>query len=209
MATSRDRLSTGKLARTVSYPLNGKMVTRSIGVSDKPRSKLQLAVMQKTKVTSEFLNPVMPYVKIGYEIIARLNKEHPQNPAFVYHWKNALKGEYPDIGVDFSKAKLTAGVLPIPEKVSCSLLGNGVNFSWDPAFEEGYAHWTDQVMMLAYFPESMTSNYVTAGANRHVGNDLLLLTLEKKNALMELYISFISSSRQSISNSVYAGQLYW
>ncbi|MCX2449695.1 DUF6266 family protein [Pedobacter sp. PLR] len=209
MATSKDRLPTGKLGRTVSYMLNGKMVTRSIGVSVKKRSKLQLAVMQKTKVTSKFLNPVMPYIKIGYEVIAKLNKEHPQNPAFVYHWKNALKGEYPDIKVDFEKVRLTKGVLPKPEAVLISLVEKGVSFSWNPEIDEECSHWTDQVMMLAYFPESMTAQFVTAGANRHVGSDLLYLTYEKKNALMELYLSFISSSRQSISNSVYAGQLYW
>lgn len=209
MASSKNRLPTGKLANTVSYPLNGKMVTRSIGLNTKKRSKLQLAVMQKTKVTSGFLNSVLPYIKIGYGIEAQLQKLHPQNPAFVYHWHNALKGEYPHLEIDYQKVLLTKGILPKPEGVFASLVEDGLSFSWNPEVDQEPGHWTDQVMMIAYFPKTGKTQFVSAGANRHIGHDLLFLTYQKENAVMELYLSFISSRRDSISNSVYAGQLYW
>lgn len=209
MATSSDRIPTGKLGRTVSYPLNGIMVTRGIGINNKKRSKPQLTVMQKTKVTSRFLQPVMAYLKIGYGIEARRQKAHAQNPAFLYHWKNAMKGEYPHIEVDYEKALMTTGLLPKPEAVEISIGAEGLNFSWNPESIEGLAHWTDQSMMIAYFPELDTAQFVTAGANRYIGKDFLPLNLEKKNTIMELYLSFISSDRQSISDSVYAGQFHW
>jgi hypothetical protein len=209
MATSKNRLPSGKLGNTVSYELNGKIVTRGIGENNKKRSKSQLAVMQKTRVTSKFLNPVMPFIMIGFEIEAKLTKAHPQNPAFAYNWKNATKGNYPKIKIDFEKVLLTKGGLPMSPGAGIKRVDAGVEFSWDGETDSEGSHWSDQVMMLAYFPELNIANFVTAGAARSIGKDLLPLFIENKKSLMELYISFISSDRRRISNSVYVGKLFW
>ncbi|NQX37869.1 hypothetical protein SAMN05421820_103130 [Pedobacter steynii] len=209
MATSRNRLPSGKLGNTVSYELNGKMVTRGIGENNKKRSKSQLTVMQKTKVTSKFLNPVMAFIRVGFEIEAKLTKAHPQNPAFVYNWRNATKGNYPKIKIDFEKALLTKGDLPMSLGAKIKLVDTGVEFSWNGEADPEGSHWSDQVMMLAYFPELNMAKFVTAGAARSIGKDLLPLFIENKKSLMELYISFISSDRKRISNSVYVGKLFW
>lgn len=209
MATSKNRLPSGKLGNTVSYELNGKMVTRRIGENNKKRSKAQLAVMQKTKVTSKFLNPVMPFIMIGFEAEAKLTKAHPQNPAFVYNWKNATKGNYPRIKIDFEKVLLTRGDLPMSPGAGIKLVDKGVEFTWDGETDPEGSHWSDQVMMLAYFPQLNMTKFVTGGAARFVGKDLLPLFTENKKSLMELYISFISSDRKRVSNSVYVGKLFW
>lgn len=209
MATSSGKLPIGKLGNTVSYLLNGKMVTRTIGRSTKKRTVLQLAVMQKTKVTSIFLQPMMTYLKIGYAIEAARYNSNAQNQAFIYHWKNALKGRYPALEIDYEKVLTTMGALAMPENVATSMLEGGINFSWNPESTAASGHWTDQCMMIAYFPKLATVQFITAGANRHLGKDFLPVNLEKENTVMELYLSFISSDRQSISNSVYAGQLNW
>lgn len=209
MATSKNRLPSGKLGNTVSYELNGKMVTRGIGENKKKRSKLQLAVMQKTKRVSEFLNPLMSFITVGFEIEGKKAKAHPQNPAFVYNWKNATIGKYPKIRIDFEKALLTKGELPVSSGIGIMLVEEGVKFSWDSETDPEGGHWSDQVMMLAYFPDSNIAKFSTAGVNRYVGKDVLPLVLEKKSAPMELYISFISNDRKRISNSMHVGKLFW
>ncbi|MGY0035125.1 hypothetical protein [Pedobacter sp. NJ-S-72] len=51
----------GRVGNTVTYVLNGQVVKRKIGKSSKEPTIAQLSVRQRTKIITEFLNPVKEY----------------------------------------------------------------------------------------------------------------------------------------------------
>lgn len=209
MGTIKNGRQSGKVGKTVTYLLNGKLVTRTIGKSTKPASDLQNAVRQRTKLTSKFLQTLKEFIQVGYELDARKFKELPQNQAFRYNWKHASTGSYPRIRINFPKVLLAFGSLPLPKGVTVVVSERGFNFSW--ASQEGLAgtHWSDQVMLVAYFPALKRAAYRTAGVARYEGTDLLPIFDIAHGVVAETYIAFISNDRKSISNSVYTGKVTW
>ncbi|WP_316746921.1 DUF6266 family protein [Pedobacter gandavensis] len=209
MGTIKNGRHHGKVGKTVTYMLNGKLVTRSIGKSDKPATDLQKAIRLRTKVTSKFLLTLKEFILVGYEADARRIKQHPINQAFRYHWKHASTGNYPKIKIDFPKVLLSYGSMPLPKKVVISVVEKGFNFSWGSQKGLTGTHWSDQVMLVAYFPTLKRAAYKTAGATRDQGTDLLPIFDILHGVVAETYIAFISNDRKTISNSVYTGRVTW
>lgn len=209
MATSKNGHKLGKLGDTTSYFLNGKLTTRTIGKSNKAPSILQKIVRQKTSVISKFLNPIMEFILVGYEKESRRLAQQAQNPAFSYNWRYALTGDYPEIKIDFTKVLLTIGSMPSPEGLEVQANEEGFMFSWN--LQEGRlgTHWSDQVMLMAYFPTLRKAVYLTAGSSRYKGKDLLPIFDITPGVEAETYVAFISNDRKSISNSVYSGKVNW
>lgn len=209
MAIFRNGYNHGKLGKTTTYPLNGVLVTRLIGKSTKPPTELQKAVRLRTKIISKFLFPVKEFIEVGYEREARRRKQRSQNPAFSYNWQHAVTGKYPKLKINFAKVLLSYGAMPPPVNLQVISSDKGLIFSWGP--QEGIAgtHWSDQVMLLAYFPKLKKSAYMTAGASRYKGTDLLVVFDIEHGHVAETYVAFVANDRKSISNSVYAGKIRW
>lgn len=131
------------------------------------------------------------------------------NAAAVNLRKNALSGVYPEISLDYSKLLVTKGKLNTPEDPAVRLDEFGVIFSWNTELRTREDHFSDQVMMLAYFPEINKARYTIAGAERHKGKDMLVLSGIEQGYTAELFISFIANDHRAISNSVYLGQITW
>ncbi|MBB2149919.1 DUF6266 family protein [Pedobacter gandavensis] len=209
MATLKNGHMQGKLGRTTTYLLNGKLVTRTIGQSKKPPSILQKAVRQRTKVITKFSNSIAEFLFVGYGLEARRLGQHPQNPSFAYNWKHATRGVFPSIRIDFTKVLLCFGEMPVPEGLSVVAVEGGLTFSWAQQDHVSGTHWSDQVMLLAYFPKLKKAAYVTSGAARYSGTALLPIFDIAHGLLAETYIAFISNDGKSISNSVYTGKVTW
>lgn len=209
MATFKNGYWHGKLGKTTTYPLNGVLVTRLIGKSTKPPTELQQAVRLRTKLVSAFLFPVKEFIEVGYEREAKRLKRLPQNPAFSYNWKHAVIGEFPKLKIDFAKVLLSYGTMPPPINLQVIASDKGLIFNWAPQEGVTGTHWSDQVMLLAYFPKLKKSAYMTAGASRYKGTDLLVVFDIEHGHFAETYIAFISNDRKSISKSVYVGKVRW
>lgn len=209
MALQKNGLTIGKVADTVTYILNGELVTRSIGVTNKKPTKPQLTFRQKTRVLNAFLKKIAGFVSVGFELEGLRENKRAYALAFGYNLINAFKGTYPKMSIDFTKVKLTAGDMPLVSGVTVEVGTEGFKFSWNPESESLGIHWTDQVMLMAYFPKLKKAMYITAGANRDLGNCLLPLYGTDHGYKAETYISFVSNDRRSISNSIYTGQWFW
>lgn len=209
MATFKDGFNFGRFGRSTTYWLNGVLVTRSIGKSDKPFTDSQKAVHLRTKLVSALLFPLKEFIAVGYEWEARRRKLQPQNPAFSYNWRHAVTGEYPKLKINFEKVLLSYGDMPPPVNLQVSSSDTGFIFSWGP--QEGVAgtHWSDQVMLVAYFPKLKKAICMTAGATRYHGKDLLTVFDIEHGHFAETYVAFVANDRKSISNSVYAGKIRW
>lgn len=209
MGTLKNGRKNGKIGDMVAYELYGKTVVRSIGKSTKPPTELQEAARQKVKVISAFLNPIMEFIAVGYELEVRRLKRHPQNPAFSFIHEFGLAGRYPRFRINFKKVLLSRGTMPIPTGVHVAKTEEGLNFSWGLQEKVNGTHWSDQVMLMAYFPKLRKAVYLTAGACRYKENDLLpIFDIPRGNAV-ETYIAFIANDRKTISNSLYLGRMIW
>ncbi len=176
--------------------------------SDIPLTPNQLSVLRDTEIFADFMKPLSAFVLVGYDLEAQIRRVNPYNAMVICVRKNAVQGVYPERSIDFSKVLMTKGTLPVT-KASAEITKTGITFTWDTLLIAHNTHHSDQVIMLAYFPELKETRYVTAGAHRFKGNDTLPLAGIKKGYQAEVYISFITDDRRNISNSVYLGQLNW
>ncbi|WP_442589895.1 DUF6266 family protein [Pedobacter sp. AW31-3R] len=194
---------------TYSPQPNGTtVVKRKNKKRSKPATPGQQANENDTGLFAKFMAPINGFVSVGYELEAKKLGLNPYNAMVKCMRKNAFKGEYPDRSIDFSKILVSKGTLPIPV-AKASITDAGLAFSWDTTEIPHATHHSDQVMLLAYFPKSKDAVYVTGGAARHVGKDLLNLRGIKKGEDAEVYISFLTDDRKNISNSVYLGKFSW
>ncbi|MBB2148607.1 DUF6266 family protein [Pedobacter gandavensis] len=195
----------GKVGNLVFYMLNGQPVVRLIGRKGKP-SKLQLANYQAMEVTMKLLNRVGSFIKLGYGLQAKGTVHNAHNLATSYHKKEALKGEYPNISIDYSKVMLSKGVMPETKDLKIEKVDGGLEISWDPKHYDELRH-NDSVMVMICTPEAKRDQDYLNVARRSEGKCFIPMYEEALNQQIEPYISFISADGERISDSVYLGNL--
>ena len=209
----------GKLGNTIGYIRKGIPVLRMRPhPSTKKRTVGQKATTQRFQLIIKFMPMVNDFTNIGFRMAAKNTTKTAQNLAVSYNTKNAIKGEYPDQEIDFTKLRLCEGKLPLPANIEITTenLGNEIriNYNWDMDASIFYARKRDQVMMLAYLPEYHSVKFLDSGARRSELHDHLVVkrnhgsvNLPQMATYAEVYIAFISNDRESISNSLYCGKV--
>lgn len=206
MAISKNNYGfTGKVGGEVTYILNGQMVKRRIGVTFKKATSAQLAVRQRTAITSKFLKSILDFIEIGFELEAKGTTKNQHNLASSYNNKNAIIGVFPNLEIDYQKVLLTSGAMPAVKEIKVVATKEGLEFTWDTTELRGM-RWNDQVMVMAYFPEANDATFLVNGANRKQGSQLLKLSASRMQKPIETYISFVAANRKSIANSIYTGK---
>lgn len=84
-----------------------------------------------------------------------------------------------------------------------------LQFSWAPDLENEENDPSDQVMLIAYFPQTFLALTVKNGSPRTAGKHDIRLPSFKKAMVIETYMAFISEDRERVSDSIYLGQLIW
>ena len=199
----------GKLGRTVTYPLNGQSVTREIGIITKAPSIKQLVVRQRTKIVTDFLRPVQDFLEVGFDLPTKNTLLSPYNLATSVNRLQAIVGDYPNQEVDFAKAILSQGKIPVDQLVKVEATAIGFEFSWDPDFIIPGMDANDHVMLVAYCPEKKGAFYQLDGAKRKVGFEQISIPRYRETIVVHTYVTFIASNRKSISNSLYTGKFLW
>ncbi|SMC74641.1 DUF6266 family protein [Pedobacter africanus] len=198
----------GKVGNLVFYTINGKQVTRTIGKTTKPPTEKQKQTHAEMAAINKFLKPVLEFISLGFALKAINTGKNAFNLALGYNKKYALQGNCADgISIDYEKVLLTQGSLCPPLNAAVSPGPQGLNFTWEVQQGTEWPETTDQVMLLAYFPELQKAVYVLAGASRIKGADVLPLQPALLTAHMEVYIAFIAADRKKISDSMYLGKV--
>lgn len=167
----------------------------------------QLSVIQDTGLRSPFLRAVKDFIDVGFELQGKIDKMNTNNVG-VRLVNKAMAGEYPERRIDYSKVMLTKGKMETPQQAAVNLTESGVTCTWSTEMQKG-EHYTDQIMIVAYFPDLKKAAFHTAGAQRHHGNEHLSLAGVPHGHSAEIYMSFIKNNRKGISDSIYLGQLIW
>jgi hypothetical protein len=193
---------TGKVGAVVGCVVNGTAYMRG---KPKPRTSPVLEVEQgnrdKFSTLHDWLQRLLPILRVGF-------KNHSQhsygyNAAKSYNLKHAMF----EGSVLPENIMLSQGNLPVSADLSVTLVNTDtLLFQWDPAYLEG-ANTKDQIMVLAYHPESRSPIYELHGAFRNTGSQELKIYHEFAGKTIELYAFFISADRNSQSDSVYLGAM--
>lgn len=195
----------GRVGNLVGYMLNGKNVIRLIGKTNKPPTLPKLANYQKMTVVNDFLRPLQNILKLGYRNEVIGTNRNTYNEALSFNKKHALKGEYPNISMDYPKAMLSKGNLPPAEKPSISRTDQGILFHWEASPKSSSVHTHDRAMLVLVFPEAKMISSIYIGARREQGEEFMEISSNLLATQVEAYISFISADGQEISDSVHAG----
>ena len=200
----------GTTGNLTAYILNDQNVVRINPDKSQKRvrnSPDQLSNQQQLTIVNEFLTAVSTLLKIGFSIAAKHTTKNFYNLALSYNKKYALKGEYPDIQMDYPKVRISEGNLLPAINPIVEIVPEGLKFSWDPADQSVNAMNFDQVMLLAYAPASGKIRMIRYGAERHEGSETLHIVNDMLSESVETYISFINDDRTAVATSIYTGQI--
>jgi hypothetical protein len=198
---------TGIIGQIEGYIRKGQPVMRARRKKVTKPSEAQKACRQRMKVVNEFTYMITDYVRIGFELDAAPTTKTANNLAKSYQLLHGLKGEYPNLEIDYPKVRVTSGTLEVVQNPTMVLEGSALNFSWendkirDNNFED------DQLMILVYYPDRKTGTRRYTGAKRGALKDTIKAYKLKPGERLEAYLSFRSDDRKSISNSVYVGSI--
>jgi hypothetical protein len=187
------------------YIRKGQFVIRSRRRKTNKVSELQKACRQRMTVVNHFTRSMTDFVRIGFGLEAAPTTKTANNLAKSYQLRYALKNEYPNLEMDYTKVRLTSGFLPLAKHPKASMEGTHMQFSWDFDSDTESENKRDQVMILVYYPKENSSFYSFSGARRADKMESMQVPSPKDGETAEVYISFISDDRKSISNSTYIG----
>lgn len=118
----------GKIGNVVVYERNGKQVVRSNPKQKDPKTPAQLAHRMKFSLVNKGLSPLNKIIKIGFK---NSEKNYRKLVGEAYH--TAIRGEYPNFSMDYSKVQVAEGDLQLPSniKIITDEDSGVVNFTWD------------------------------------------------------------------------------
>jgi hypothetical protein len=191
----------GKIGPVVGSSRNGVPYMKGKG---KPRTGIageqETANRNKFATGHAWLKPLLPLLRVGFNGYSRTT--YGYNAAKSFLFKNAME----DGQVVPANVQLSYGDLPISENLRATLTENQtMEFSWSNAYIDD-ASLKDQIMVLAYHPESRTAIYDIHGAFRSSGTQILELFNEFNGKTFHVYAAFIAADRSRQSDSVYLGE---
>ena len=198
----------GKMDNIVFYQLKDQIISRSIGKFRGKPTPDQLANRQAMLATMDLLVPMKSFIKQGFEQSTKGTRCNAFNIATSYNKKNALKGEYPNINVDYTKVVLSSGKLPLATDLKLSKTEGGLLLEWNPEYTRENR---DDLVMVALYHSSIkdATMYLNAG-KREQGKCFIPIEENKHNLLnapIEAYLCFKSANGELISDSVYLGNI--
>lgn len=205
----------GRLGDAVSYQLNGKNVVRSLpekSAKNKRGTELQNVYRSRFTKMQQFLQPILLFIRIGYNMEGRSRQMSAHNAAKSYNMLNAFNAEGE---IDYSKVLVSFGNLPSALNAIVQKDDIGLHFSWSDNSGEGRAKSRDQVMLIAYDDMVLDSHnhknpkayMILSGARRKTQMETLEIGPISKGHRLHTYIAFISDDRESISTSIYVGEI--
>ena len=128
------------------------------------------------------------------------------NKAFSDNIRNAITGAYPALVIDYSKVILSKGVLPNVNTVAAASTVTGkLAFTWTDN-SGGTVLPTDTAFVAAFCADLNRWIFAQNTAPRNAGTYSLDVTAFSGKAV-QTYIGFLSADGQSVSNSLFTGQV--
>jgi Family of unknown function (DUF6266) len=194
----------GKVGPVVGYMLNNQAVIRSLpGRSRKPLTPKQINQRKKFALINDFLNQLQSLLNLTFANVA-INMTG-SNKAFSYNLKNATRGFYPDLSINYSMVLLGRGDLPNVISAKTAPLPEGkLEFSWTDNSGTGKAKATDKAFAAVYNEELKDWEYELNLATRGEGICVLDASLLKGKPVHG-YLGFITEDGRDVTDTIYTG----
>ena len=195
----------GTVGPVVGYERFGKATMRSkpkTSVKNKKGTKLQKASRSVFKKMQDFLEPILPQIRMGFGAEGRSRQMTAHNAAMSH---NLLHAVGPSGEIDYSKITTSYGKLPGAVDVALATDDAGIHVSWKNNTAEFGAEAKDQVVILAYAVAKRRVYNMTSGARRSAGQDTIAIHPIRKGVVLHLWLSFLSDDRERVSMSTYLG----
>ena len=172
-----------------------------------PRSAGQLNQRSKFSLALSFLQPVVPYIRIGYK--SQAAKQTEFNAAMSYTIKNAITGSYPNYALDYTKIVVSKGGLTQVTGATASWNNNSneVKIDWTDNSGVGNALATDKAMPFIYNKAKGETIYDTAGATRATHTQSLTVPNDWEGDKVEVYLGMVSDDGKEVADSIYLGEV--
>jgi hypothetical protein len=197
---------TGTLANITGYERLGTPCIRINGERQKQNfTDKQLAHQLRVRLANSFINPSKSFINVGFSL-STSRGQTAHNVAMSQALKTGIKGQYPELELDFEHMLVADGVRQGARNAEVtSLEGNHLLFTWAYDEMEEFSIRRDQVMLLAYSPATQISFYTIGGAPRYSKQAILEVYPEIEQESLETYIAFITEDRKAVSKSTYTG----
>jgi hypothetical protein len=189
--------------------INGKGVTvmQELQLEFKKgnRSASIAAEQERIILISKLLLPMVDFMARIYP--KEKSKYSAFNKVFAVNIRDAVKGTYPELAIDYGKIALTKGSLP---NAACprasSVVAGKLLFSWTNNSGAGSARNADTVFVAAYCKEQNHWVYCLNSGTRDKGScSLNVAAFSGKR--MHTYIGFMSADGVRAASSVYTGMV--
>ena len=198
----------GRWGDYVTYYRLGKLTTRRVSKPTK-FTDAQLSNQMGTALITFLLGPVQDFVKVSMKNSPKDPGWSAYNLASSVNKLGAITGSYPNKAVDFKKVILSIGDIPAPLNPKVSLTDNKISFTWEADLDTEGCDENDQIMCVAYLPETLQAFKIFHGAYRTEERQIVPLPAYSGKMAIETYLCFTSADRERVSNSVYTGPLVW
>lgn len=197
----------GRIGNVIGAAWRGVDYMRSLPrKSNKPATEAQLKQRLIIRLVMGFLRPISGLIRIGYQ--SYKSGKTPLNAATVALIDKAVTGVYPNLNIDFPHVMFSKGHLLKPMLTGMESVATAkIKFDWlnnTPLYGTSTAA-TDRATLLVYNP--VKEEFVTA-EDVAVRTGLTFTLIVPANWIgddVHGWMSFVSTSRREVSDSVYAG----
>jgi len=191
----------GKVGTVVGCVWKGTPYMRSTGnPRTGPATEGELKNRSKFSTVHYWLQPLLVYLRAGFAGYSE--KSAGFNAAKSYNLKHAMR----EGQIVPEQVKISFGELPLSENISVTCQDAKLQFGWSTAHVKGTSM-KDQIMVLAYHPESRTAVFDTQGSFRSMGNQMLDTYGEFRGKTVHVYAAFVAADRSKQSDSFYLGAI--
>jgi hypothetical protein len=192
----------GKIGPVIGTSRNGVPYMKGKG---KPRSgpvgEQEAENRNRFATGHAWLKPLLNFLRVGFQGYSQTT--YGYNAAKSYNFRYAMENGQ----MIPSKVNVSSGSLPLPADLQVSLDENKtLHFTWSGDYVED-TNEKDQLMLLAYHPESRTAIFENYGAFRKSGLERLELFHAFAGKAIHVYAAFVAADRSRQSDSVYLGEI--
>jgi hypothetical protein len=174
-------------------------------LSNKPASEKQL--MQRARFTTAvaFLQPIKKLLELGFKT-RKAGLSTGYNTAMQELLRDAIIGDYPDFGVDFSKVKVSRGGHGKAIDVQLQAASYKMTVSWMPNAGSDSEFADDPAVLVLYNVTKKAFIRTYGETVRSDGQQAIAMPGGFIGDTFHAWIFFTSRDGKSVSESVYAGQ---
>ena len=171
-----------------------------------PRSAGQVDQRSKFNLALNFLQPNVPYIRIGYK--SQAAKQTEFNAAMSYIVKNAITGTSPNYALDYTKVMVSRGGLTQVTDAAASWAAatSKLTVTWTDNSGVGTALATDKAMPFVYNKDKNETIYNTEGATRTTHTMDITVPSDWVGDKVEVYLGMVSEDGTLVADSIYLGE---